>query len=81
MRQPHPIPSRTDPVSVSVRESGRRVTLKRGLYELLTTEGIARSVAGSSHDLAELTPLSVDETKEVTAGHDPQLERAVAEAS
>jgi DNA or RNA helicases of superfamily II len=38
------------------------MTLKRGLYELLTTDGIARSLAESSHDLAELTPLSVDET-------------------
>ena len=38
--------------------------LKRGLYDLIVTEALARSVADSRPDLAELAPLSNEETVE-----------------
>ena len=38
------------------------MSLKRGLYDLLTTDAVARSIGSSDPDLAELTPLSADES-------------------
>lgn len=38
------------------------MTLKRGLYDLLSTESVARSIASSANDTAAITAPSVDET-------------------
>lgn len=40
------------------------MSLQRGLYDLITTDGIARAIALSTHELAKLTPLTLDETTE-----------------
>ena len=40
------------------------MTLKRGLYDLLTTDALSRAIAASPYDLAEITPLSADGSTE-----------------